>query len=164
MWQMRRTGNRNSKGNLKKGFGVLDISGLLLRATPHPRPVHGGGRVFPEPVGKHDAQTPCLLAAADDRSALAMLRRRLSLALGRTRSPILAFSWRQSIGLRCEPNTGSTCEQRTRLKAPSRPCGTGQSVRKAAFQTRPRLRWCLNWSRAPRKAGVGSTDTTSCQS
>lgn len=50
------------------------------------------------------------------------------------------------------------------IEAPSRPCGTERSVRKAASQTRPRLRWSSSWSRAPIKVGVGSMATTSCQS
>jgi hypothetical protein len=43
---------RVSKANLKKGFWVLDISGSLLRAIPHPRPVHVGGRVAPSLVSQ----------------------------------------------------------------------------------------------------------------
>ena len=39
-------------------------------------------------------------------------------------------------------------------KAPSRPCGTGRSARKAASRTRPRLPWSSSWSTARRKPGA----------
>ena len=49
------------------------------------------------------------------------------------------------------------------LKAPSPPCATARSDRRAACPTGPRSQWSSNCSRAHRKAGDGSTDTTSCQ-
>ena len=45
----------DSKESLKKGFLALGISGSLLHATRTTPPVHAGGRVSPEPAGKHDA-------------------------------------------------------------------------------------------------------------
>ena len=45
-------GRPASKENLKNGFLVLDISGSLLRAIPHPRPVHGGGRIAQPPLDR----------------------------------------------------------------------------------------------------------------
>jgi hypothetical protein len=39
VWLSRGRSDRDSKESLKKGFWVLDISGSLLRAIAHPRPV-----------------------------------------------------------------------------------------------------------------------------
>ena len=48
-------------------------------------------------------------------------------------------------------------------KAPLRPSGTAPSDQKAACRTRPRSPWSSSSSKAPRKLGAASTDTTSCQ-
>ena len=49
------------------------------------------------------------------------------------------------------------------LKAPSLPCATARSDRKAACPTRRRSRWSSNCLRPHRKAGVVSMAITSCQ-
>ena len=61
------------------------------------------------------------------------------------------------------PSTGNTCARPTPSKAPSPPCATARSDRRAVYPTRPRSRWSSNWSRARRKAGAVSMATTSCQ-
>jgi transposase-like protein len=61
------------------------------------------------------------------------------------------------------PSTGNTCARPTPSKAPSQPCVTARSDRRAAYPTRRRSRWSSNWSRLRRKVGVDSMVTTSCQ-
>ena len=49
------------------------------------------------------------------------------------------------------------------IEAPSPPCATAPSDRRAVCRTGPRSRWSSNWSRAHRKAGAVSMVITSCQ-
>ena len=53
---------------------------------------------------------------------------------------------------------------RTRSRAPSPPCGTERSGRRAASRIRRRSRWCSSSSMLRRKAGADSMATTSCPS
>jgi hypothetical protein len=62
------------------GFGVLQNSNPLLHATRTTRPVHRGGRVFPEPVGNHDAADTVLACGGEPFP--------MSLALHGDRSPV----------------------------------------------------------------------------
>ena len=56
------------------------------------------------------------------------------------------------------------CGARTRSRAPSPPCGTARSARRAACRTRQRSPWCSSSSMPRKKAGAGSMATTSCPS
>ena len=73
------------------------------------------------------------------------------------------------IAMRCSPSTtslpstGSISGPPTRSRAPSPPCATAPSARRAACRTRPRSPWCSSWSRPRRAAGAASMATTSCQ-
>src|SRR3981081_1124284 len=51
----------------------------------------------------------------------------------------------------------NTCGRPTPSKAPSPPCATALSDRRAVCPTGPRSRWSSNCSRAHRKTGVVST-------